>query len=246
MPNDVDPLFRALAEDADRARLDAPADLRRRGDRRTAVGAVVGAVAVAVVVAGVLAGGAALSGKGARDLTPVDPASPTVTVSKSPAAPITTIPASARLTADDLNDSADPITSDALPGPCMVELPGSVLASATVQGFYRDPSLTSDYVPDGTVHQLIQVVDGVGGDGLRMECSVNSVKSVGPRVDATRLYRVRSEVGGAVVDSWFVVGRVGRAVSVLWVQGWEGTSASREDARRLGEAATARLHAWLD
>src|SRR4051794_23508643 len=125
MATDTDPLFRALAEDADRARLDAPADLRRRGDRRTATGAAVTTVGVVAVVAALLMGGGALLGDSSRGLSPVDPATPAVAGSKSPAAPMTLIPPSAWLDAADLNDAADPIESDdELLRPCTEALLG--------------------------------------------------------------------------------------------------------------------------
>lgn len=56
MPNDVEDLFAALAEDAGRARLVPAAAVRRRSDRRMLVQSVTGVAAVVLLVAGLTAG----------------------------------------------------------------------------------------------------------------------------------------------------------------------------------------------
>jgi hypothetical protein len=167
MATDTDDLFRALAEDAGRARLEPPADLRRRSDRRTAARTALGTVAVVAVVAAVLMGTGALRGDSTRDLAPIDPASPTVTSptvvpSKSPRSPVTTIPASAWLDAADLRVGPLGAGEADLPSPCgRALLPTSSLESAqvseTMNGSYLAPGVPPDFVPNGTISQTIVV-----------------------------------------------------------------------------------------
>jgi hypothetical protein len=260
MATEVDHLFRALAEDADRAHVAGPADLRRRSDRRTAVQAAVGTVAVVAVVAAVLIGGGALRGDSTRDLTPVEPASPTptATASTTPTAPMTVIPASAWLDAADLNDSADPLdTGDGLLRPCTEALLGpadsQVTVSGAVVGSYRAPDLPLDYVPDGTVHQIIQVyrpetLTLVLTRMLSIATSCPTGVTIQPDLgtpDLAMLLRLTTMQGDTPVRSWVAVVRVEDTLSLLWLQGWEGTSAREGDARRLAAAAAVRLHAWL-
>jgi hypothetical protein len=242
MATDTDPLFRALAEDADRARLEPPGDLRRRGDRRTALRAALGAVTVVAVVASVVLGGSSLIDRSSGPVV-VDTPMPTPTAARHRTP--TSIPSSAFLSAADLNDSADPIRSDALPPPgCEVLMstadgePGQLVVARTVHGFYRAPELTLDFVPDGTVLQQIQVY-GNAGRSLEVikHCQGQGLVPSGSP-DVASLYTVG--------DGWLAVVRVRHTLSVLLLQGWEGTPATEGDARRLAAAAAARLHAWLD
>ncbi len=177
MATDTDDLFRALAEDASRTRLDAPADLRRRSDRRTAVRTALGTVAVVAVVAAVLVGGGALQGDSTRDLAPVEPASPTVTVSKSPAAPVTSIPAAAWLDQDDLRSGEPMARGDLanLPALCGQRLlppgfePASMTAVGVRDGTYLAPGLPADFVPNGTISQAIAVFGDEEGAARLMQ-----------------------------------------------------------------------------
>lgn len=177
MATDTDPVFRALAEDADRARLDMPADLRHRSDRRTAAQAVAGAVTVVAVVAGIIVGGGALSGGSTSDLAPVEPASPTVTVSTTPPAR-TDIPAAAWLSAEDLNAGEAMVWGDveSFPDVCGGHrllppgfAPESMTAVGIRNGTYLAPELPADYVPDGTISQGIAVFDGEQGAARLMD-----------------------------------------------------------------------------
>lgn len=260
MAIDTDPLFRALAEDADRGRLDGPADLRRRSDRRTAVRTAGGMVVVVALVAAVLVGGGALRSDSTGGLAPVAPPSPTATtMPKSDFAPLVRIPASAWLDSTDVNDSADPIESgEELLRPCTEALMGpsdsQVTVSGAVFGFYRAPDLPLDYVPDGTVRQIIRVYRPETLDlvltrlaSIVAACPTGATSQPDPgQPDLVSLVRLTTMQGDTPVRSWVAVVRVEDTVSLLWLQGWEGTSSREVDARRLAASTAARLHAWLD
>ena len=169
MPNDVDEreLYRRLADDADRARLTAPEDLRARGDRRTAVRAAAGTVAVVVVVAGVLVGGNGLLGDASPDPVPVDTPTPPLSPTPEPtdaATPLpATIPDSAWLNADDLRSAEVARESNGiadLPPPCgrwLLSAPSGSTVFSRI-GSYRAPGVPMDFVPDGTITQTIVVL----------------------------------------------------------------------------------------
>jgi hypothetical protein len=180
MSNDADEreLFGRLDEDAGRARLAAPEDLRRRADRRTAARAVGGTVAVVLVVGGLLVGGNALLGNAASAPSPVDTptasptvgssppptVSPTVSPTVDPTAAPTVIPASAWLGADDLRGDRQPADDAGLLAPCgrpwlsgAAQESAAVTVSGTMQGNYPAPGVPMDYVPDGTLSQTIVV-----------------------------------------------------------------------------------------
>ena len=180
MPNDADEreLYRLLADDADRARLTPPEDLRARGDRRTAVRAALGTLAVVVVVGGVLVGGNGLLGDAAPDPDPVGTPTPSVTPTQEPTEAATprptTIPAEAFLGRRDLRNDASPADSSDVPAPCGRALLPGVLTSGgspersrTMQGSYLAPDLPAGYVPDGTISQTILLLtDEASADAL--------------------------------------------------------------------------------
>jgi hypothetical protein len=126
MPNDVERLFAALAQDATKVRLAPAADVRRRGDRRLLVQSVAGLAAVAVLVAGVTIGArTVLAGP---DPAPVLPASP------APSAPLPSTPAPSGSTpAGPVEPSSPPPSSPPPSSPAAPSIPDSIPARAFLQ-----------------------------------------------------------------------------------------------------------------
>lgn len=178
-------LFGRLADDAGRARLLPPADLRRRGDRRTAVRAAVVTVAVVALVAGVLLGGGGLLGNAAPEPAPLDTpaASPSTSATPSPTEPTPSETASsdpsmspapppekappeevtpaAWLGEDVLGFELAPVDAADVPTPCGRSVlqddayVEALLSGGTRQGSYRAPDTPAFHTPDGTITQTI-------------------------------------------------------------------------------------------
>jgi hypothetical protein len=178
-------LFDLLSDDASRARLDAPADLRRRADRRTATRAALGSVAVVAVVAAAFLAGRPLTDRStAPDVVdtppPTSTAVPTPTpTSQSPSvseAPTpATVPDRAWLDSGDLRSGEDMVDAESeVVAPCGSPLLGGSLLSDPVSmetrnGFYRAPDVPMDYTPDGTISQTIAVFDSVQARNMTMQ-----------------------------------------------------------------------------
>ena len=113
-----------------------------------------------------------------------------MTVSKSPAAPVTSIPAAAWLDQDDLR-SGEPrpeVTVAVAPTLCGQRLlppgfePASMTAVGVRDGTYLAPGLPADYVPNGTIGQAIAVFGDEEGAARLMQ----RVEQASPPVRRTR------------------------------------------------------------
>lgn len=156
-------LFRRLGEDAQRATMAEPGELRRRTDRRTATRAAIGTVAAVVAVAGIAFGANGLTGSAAPD--PADDPTPT---ESEPIDPVTSaapppegIPPDAWLGKDDLGfqpGGGDPVAVLEPCGRSILREDGSVeglLSGATRQGSYHAPGTRAVNTPDGTIAQTV-------------------------------------------------------------------------------------------
>lgn len=173
-------LYATLGAEAQYAPLQAPEDLRRRGDRRRRSRTVLVVAAAAALVIGAAAGGNELLGRDHSRVVPAPPvpapsASPTVpTTSASPTAPPpsttsasrtvlpapppTSVPDTVFLTAAEIND--DELTDSAegvqLPSLCDRGLagPSPVLVRART-GDVRQPGVPAGNVPDAILHHSV-------------------------------------------------------------------------------------------
>jgi hypothetical protein len=154
-------LFSRLADDAHRAHLAGPEELRRTGDRRTAARAAAGSIAVVVAIGGVLVGANALGGSAAPEIEPGGTSTPTVveTIRSTPSPE--GIPEPAWLSERDLAFPMDGRRELALPEPCGSPLVADVLESGRVpsyasrQGNFHAPGTPAAHTPDGTITQSI-------------------------------------------------------------------------------------------
>jgi hypothetical protein len=157
-------LYRSLGDDAHRAHLPEPGELRRRSDRRTAVRAAVGTVAAVVAVAGIAVTANGLTRSAGPEPVGTPTVSPTVSETIHSSPPPEVISAQAWLGKDDLGfalggrDTADvlapcgrsPLVSD--------QFDGSPHSEATRLGNYHSPGTPAVNTPDGTIAQTIVVM----------------------------------------------------------------------------------------
>jgi hypothetical protein len=207
MSRDLDQLFRSLGDDADQGRLTGPAELRRRGERRTRLRAIAAVAAIAVLVGGVAVGSRQLLAGGPDrrprvadtstttiERTTPSPApttaspAPSSTASGPPAisdAPApTSIAARAFLQPPDtgLDDQPYEVPRPVIPSLCGAEFgsDSAILVRRTKHVFYGDDP--PGYVPDGTFDQTITSYEGAGATGFMTE--LREAVAACPRDDA--------------------------------------------------------------
>jgi hypothetical protein len=183
MPNDVNRLFAALAEDAGRARLPEAAAIRRHADRRALTRSLAGAAAVAVLVAGAAVGTRMVLADGSPVTPPAHTTSPlpsspapsspppsssppsspppSTSTSTTPTIP-KSIPARVMLNADDANTAR--FERLARPHPftefCIgTDYPSTAEAGvrASVDLLYRQPGEGAEFTPSGEVFHTVTV-----------------------------------------------------------------------------------------
>ena len=274
MSSDFERMFASLAEDAGRARLAPAEALRRRADRRLAAQAVVACVAVAVVVAGtavgsrwMLAGGVGPAPAPAASTTP----SPTAPSVRTPPTPATrpTIPVRVFIGADGSDEESleDVPKGEMLPSLCGVKYASDTSIEVRRKGrsYYTDPDIANRlaglidqtvtvYRADAARSFLDQLRTAVGrcpqqrvaGDTHRYR--LLDPPTVGDEALLVQItYPVRYDPGSTDTrDATKFVSavRVGDAVTLVYLKGWENSSVDKAEILDLTRQAAQRLEQW--